>query len=194
LLPGPKLQSFPTAAKGLLAELDKAGLHSRRFTIAQRSGDQYAMLVEVRGDGCSGESPASRVTTGDPQCDGQLTGFHQIEQEGWRWSSKEFTAKLGMPARRTAAGLKLVTVVYVPDSVIRRLGPITLTASLGGEVIGRQVFRRAGSHRLTARLDASKLDPRLNTFRFALDKSVEPSPEDKRQLGVIVSSIAIEAQ
>jgi hypothetical protein len=123
-----------------------------------------------------------------------LTGFHQIEQEGWRWSAKEFTARLGMPARRTAGGLKLVTVVYVPDSVIRRLGPITLTASLGGKVIGRQVFRRAGSHRLTARLDASKLDPRLNTFRFALDKSVEPSPEDKRQLGVIVSSIAIEAQ
>jgi hypothetical protein len=193
LLPGPSWRSFPEAAKGFLAALDAGKVTARRFAIAQRSGDLYAQIVEVQEGGCSGPAPASRITTGDPRCAAQLDGFHQIEEEGWRWSSKKFAATLGMPARRQAGGLQLILSFYLPDTLIRKLGPVTLTARLGGGVIARQVYSQPGARQLAARLDGVILDPRRNTFQFELDKCVGPTPDDKRQLGLIVSSIAINA-
>jgi hypothetical protein len=192
LLSGPTLRSFPEATRTFLAALDQQKAEARRSTIAQRNGERFAEIIDIQGDGCTGTAPASKVTTGDPKCAPQLEGFHRIEEEGWRWSSKQFAVTLGMPARRDARTASLTLRCYLPAPLIRKLGPLTLTAKLGGRLVAREVFRRAGPQVLVARLDTATLDPRANTFQFALDKCVEASPSDKRQLGMIVSSISLD--
>ncbi len=190
LLPGPGLRSFPAAAEAFRDALSRSESVFRRFTVKQRNGEEYATLVEIQPWMC----PGTRISTGDPTCAARLEGFHQIEEGGWRWSSKTFAATLRMPRQQPAGGLRLTVSVHVPDAANRALGPITMTAHLGDAPLGRQTFRKAGDHTFTAKLDTAKLDAQANTFRFVLDKCIEPSATDGRQLGVIVSVFSIEAQ
>lgn len=192
LLSGSTLRSFPDATRSFLAALDQQMVEARRSAIAQRNGARFAEIIDIKADGCTGTAPAAKVTTGDPNCASQLEGFHYIEEGAWRWSSKEFAVTLGMPARRNAGTTVLTLRFYLPESLIQKRGPVTLTATLGGRVVAREVFRQAGPHVLVGRLDTASLDPRANTFQFSLDKCTEPSPSDKRRLGVIVSSISLD--
>ena len=99
---------------------------------------------------------------------------------------------LGMPARRDARTASLTLRFYLPESLIQKLGPLTLTAKLDGRLVAREVFQQAGPHELVSHLESWTLDPRANTFHFSLDKCAEASPSDKRQLGIIVSSISLD--
>lgn len=192
LLSGPTLRSFPAATRRFLAALNEQKVEVRRSTIAQRNGKRFAEIIAIQDDGCTGTAPASKVTTGDPRCASQLAGFHRIEEERWRWSAKEFDVTLGMPARRDARTASMALRFYLPEPLIQKLGPLTLTVKQDDRVVARELFRQFGPQALVVRLDAATLHPQANTFRFALDKCVEASPSDKRQLGVIVSSISLD--
>jgi hypothetical protein len=192
LLSGPTLRSFPDAAKRFLIALDEQKVDAHRSAIAQRNGARFAEIIDIKVVGCAGTAPASEVIVGNPNCASQLEGFHYIEEDAWRWSSKEFAVTLGTPARRKAGTATLSLRFYLPESLIKKRGPVTLTAQLGGRVVAREVFRQAGPHVLVGHMDTAALDPRANTFRFSLDKCTEPSPSDKRWLGVIVSRVSLD--
>ena len=196
LMNGPFNRQFPAASTGFLDALAAARPAMRRFSIPQRSGVPYAMILDIQPNSAQGshEKVESKVLTGDPRFAKQLEGFNQIEPGGWRWTTREFAISLQAPDGSGQAGARLALQLFVPESSIQKLGPITLTARLAERVIGSETYSVAGDHAFTCNLEPGWLKAGANRLAFALDKSVRPSANDGRELGVVISSASLEAK
>jgi 4-amino-4-deoxy-L-arabinose transferase-like glycosyltransferase len=206
LMNGPFNRQFPAASTGFLDALAATRPAVRRFTIPQRSGVPYAMILEIQPNSTqdshqqdshqqdSHEQVESKVLTGDPRFAKQLEGFNQIEPGGWRWTTREFAVSLRALDESEQAGARLTLQLFIPESSIQKLGAITLTARLGDRVIGSETYSVAGDHTFTRDLKPGWLKAGANRVAFALDKSVKPSAADGRELGVVVSSASLEAK
>jgi hypothetical protein len=197
LLNAPENRHFPAIAGGFLSALAMARPVARRFAVFQRDGRPYAEIIEVEPDSGrfsapqnANQPPAATITTADPAVAGQLEGFHQIEQARWRWTKRQFSITLG--ASEAASGARLVVRLFVPDTIIRQLGPATLSARFGGHSLGREVYREPGEHTFTREIAAGWLKRGANRFEFELGKALAPNPSDGRELGVIVVAAALE--
>ena len=209
LMNGPANRQFPAASMGFLEALARTRPAMRRFTVPQRSGVPYATIFEIEPNTAaeplgtlSDDGISSSVLTGDPRFAKQLEGFNQIEPGGWRWTMREFAVTLRAPAGSAQAGARLTLQLFVPEAIIRKLGPITLTARIhphrGGTQAGMPVLQEsetyatAGQHTFTRDLEAGWLKAGANRVEFTLDKYVAPGPEDSRERGVVVSSASLE--
>jgi hypothetical protein len=199
LMNGPANRQFPAASTGFLEALAMTRPAMRRFTIPQKSGIPYATIFEIDPNTVQ-ESPetvsddgiASIVLTGDSRFAKQLEGFNQVEPGGWRWTTHEFAVTLRAPAGSAQAGARLALQLFVPEPIIQKLGPITLTARMGNRVIGSETYSAAGQHTFARDLEGAWLKAGANRVEFALDKYVRPGPEDSRELGIVVSSASLE--
>ncbi|MGH9628286.1 MAG: hypothetical protein ACRD7E_08105 [Bryobacteraceae bacterium] len=142
------------------------------------------------------ESPPqllSMVHVADPRSAVQLLkGFHEIEQNSWRWTMGEFAVVLKRPGGAAEDGASLQMKISVPDVLIDRLGPVTLSAEVNGAALEPESYKTAGEFTYTRSLPASMLTEEAVPVRFVLDKHLPPSPADHRELGIIVSVIGLE--
>jgi hypothetical protein len=121
-----------------------------------------------------------------------LEGFNQIEPGGWRWSTREFSVTLRAPDGSPQAGARLALQLFVPESTIRKLGPITLTARIGDAQLGSETYTHEGEYTFARNLEPGWLKAGANRVAFSLDKCVRPGPEDGRELGIVVSSASLD--
>jgi hypothetical protein len=196
LMNGPFNRQFPAASTGFLDALETARPAMRRFSIPQRSGVPYATILDIQPNSVqdSHEAVESKVLTGDPRFAKQLEGFNQIEAGGWRWTTREFAVTLRAPDGSRQSGARLSLQMFVPESSIQKLGAITLTVRLGDRVVGSQTYSVAGDHMFVRDLEPGWLNAGANRVAFTLDKYVRPGPNDGRELGVVVSSAALETR
>lgn len=142
------------------------------------------------------ESPPqllSIVHVADPRSAVQLLkGFHEIEQNAWRWTMGEFAVVLKRPRGAAEHGATLQMKVSVPDVVINSLGPVTLSGEVGGTAVEPETYKAAGEFTLTRDIPASALTEDAVPMRFTLDKHLPPGPVDDRELGIIVSVVGLE--
>src|SRR5512142_615831 len=76
---------------------------------------------------------ATTVLMNDPRAAGQLlSGFYDIEDGAWRWTSQQFTVEIATPIGAAGTGATLVLNYTVPPVVIQKNGSVTLSASVGG--------------------------------------------------------------
>jgi hypothetical protein len=190
LMNGPANRQFPAASLGFLETLAVARPAMRQFAVPQRSGVPYAVIFEIKPNSVqdSHQVLESKVLTGDPRFAKQLEGFNQIEPGGWRWTTSEFSVTLRAPDGPARLALQL----FIPESSIRKLGPMTLTARLGDVRIGSETYTQAGDHTFVRDLEAGRLKAGANRVTFTLDKYLRPGPDDGRELGVVVSSASLE--
>jgi SAM-dependent methyltransferase len=118
-----------------------------------------------------------------------LAGWHPAEQGGWRWSERRFSARIEVP--RNAAGLLRLSLT-VPDSVIDRLGSVTLSASVEGAPLLPEIFSQPGSCDYVRRVPPDLLRGGEINVEFVLDKTLPPSEQDRRELGLVVVSLSLE--
>lgn len=132
----------------------------------------------------------------DPQAATQLiTGFYALEQNSWRWTAGRFSAVLAAPPRAEQTGGTLSFGFTIPDAIFSRLGPLTLTAASGGTVLHAETYKAAGKYTFHADVPAALLAAGSLKVDFALDKSIPPGTSgDRRELGVIASSLGIEVK
>jgi SAM-dependent methyltransferase len=111
-----------------------------------------------------------------------LGGWHESEETGWRWTAREFGVRI-----RAGRGARALTMkLYLPEESLRRLGPVTLEATVNGHALEPAVFERAGLTTWVRELPASgELD-----VKFRLDKALPPEAEDERERGMIVAVIS----
>jgi len=143
------------------------------------------------------EQPAllSSLHMADAQAAPQLlTGFYAVEQNAWRWTAKEFTVILGLPAGAKEKGARLRFRFVIPEVVHQKLGNLTLTLSVGGQALHRQTFTSAGQQELVCDIDRQWLGGDGLTVHFSLDKALPPGPVDRRELGVVAQSISLETR
>lgn len=167
----------------------------------------FALLAVAALGGCVRNEPAlpiepeveeaellTVVNVADARANSQLiSGFHDLEQLAWRWTHKRFSVLLQPPEPVAGHQTALEVRLSVPGIVIERLGPVVLAASIGGEPVGSQTFSEAGQDlEFRQVVPEGLLGDQPVQVDFELDKAIEPTANDGRELGIIVSAIQLQ--
>ena len=135
----------------------------------------------------------STVHTRDPRTAGQLLdGFYAVEAGAWRWTARQFSVRLKTPAGAAQKGAVLRLVFTVPPVVMEKSHTIALWASLEGSTLAPETYSVPGEYAYRRDVPADLLGGSDITVNFQLDKSMTPGGPDKRELGVVVTTIALE--
>lgn len=138
---------------------------------------------------------ASIVHVADPKTAVQLTsGFHELEQSSWRWTMGKFAVALRPPAGAAEKGATLTMKFTMPDPVIEKLKQVVVTATVNGTALPPETYTKSGPYVLQRDVPAAALKGDAISVEYALDHWMEPSPQDARQLGLIVTQIGLEAK
>jgi hypothetical protein len=138
---------------------------------------------------------ASVVFAADPRTAMQLSkGFHDVEQNAWRWTTSQFNVVLRPPPGAAQKGATLEVKLSVPDPVIQHVKGTTLSAKVGGLALEPQAYTAAGDNVYKREIPASALTGDAVTIEFALDKFLAAGQVEGRELGIIVSSVGLLAK
>src|ERR1700744_2254091 len=78
------------------------------------------------------------------QYESRLTGFYPPEGNGFRWTKREFSARLSLP--ESGGPDALVMSLYPPASITRPRGAVTLAASITGHPLAPEKWSHAGKY------------------------------------------------
>jgi hypothetical protein len=138
---------------------------------------------------------ASSMQMGDATMAKQLAGgFYDIESGSWRWTMQKFAVNLRAPARSGQQGAVLELHLTVPAPSIQKLGSITLSAAIGGTALDPETYAKAGEYTYKRDVAANLLTGGAVRVDFQLDKAIPPGDVDKRELGVVATSVALVAK
>jgi len=144
------------------------------------------------------KAPASVVRMDDPATADQLLGgFYEVEGRGgdntWRWTGPDFSLALAPPpaARR---GARLLLRLYFPETQIQKLGPMTLTAFIGGQPLPPETFDKGGGYDFVRDVPACFLETNVLPVTFSFNPYAPKSETDGRDLGAVVLMAALEAK
>jgi hypothetical protein len=144
----------------------------------------------------SPSEPATMLGTADPRAALQLTkGFHEVENGGWRWSAKEFSAALKPPSSGAKKGATLLLKFSIVDVSIAKLGAMSLSARVGATQCPAKRYDKAGEYEYKCDIPASALSGAgLVPVDFSLDKALPATETDQRELGLVVAMVGFEAK
>jgi hypothetical protein len=136
--------------------------------------------------------PLSVVNVADPRGAVQLIrGFHNVENDSWRWAMRNFTVSLRPPAGAATNGATLQLKFTLPDAIFSQLGAMTIHARVAGTDLAPETYSKAGEAIYSRDLPAAALQGDAVTIEFFTDKALPPGPTDERELSIIVSSIGL---
>ena len=136
---------------------------------------------------------SSAVNTSDPRTAIQLLrGFHDIENNAWRWTGPKFAVALRPPKVIPTEGAKFYMDYAVADVFVQKIPSTTLTIMVNGKALEPQVITKSGSFKLERMVPAAMLQGDVATFDFALDKFLGAGAVDQRELGLIVSGVGLQ--
>jgi hypothetical protein len=163
--------------------------------VALAGGCKRQRKAPVQRTDESGATMASFLHMADPKAAPQLLkGFHPIEQNAWRWTMGSFSVALHPPAQAAEKGAVLILKFAVPDPVIAKLKAVSLAASINGQALGAETYTQAGEFTYTREVPARLAFGDAVNVDFVLDKFLPPGDVDQRELGVIVTSVALETK
>jgi hypothetical protein len=139
--------------------------------------------------------PLSDLKMSDPRSEKQLiAGFWALEQGKWRWTARKFAAVLLPPPGSRQNGTTLRLQFFIPSQVVDKLGPLTLRASVGETSLESERITVGGALSYTSYIRPSLIGSNLLPIVFTLDKALPKSDTDGRELGMIVSELALESK
>jgi hypothetical protein len=140
------------------------------------------------------KEPLSSFQLSDVSASNQLlSGFWWLESNSWRWTAREFSAALLPPDNAEGRGATLHLHLFIPDSQIQLLGPMTLTARIDGSTLPSETFSQGGSYTFTREIPKELLVTSILPVKFSFDKACPPEKSDGRELAAIVSGIELQA-
>ena|ERR1700722_6977061 len=136
--------------------------------------------------------PLSKIDIAETRsADQLLSGFYAPENGAWSWTAQEFTAVLKPPDGAEQRGATLELHLYIPDSQIESIGPMTLSATTGGYVLHAEKFSKGGTYIYSRKIPKDALATSLLPVKFCFDKARAPYVGDGRELAAIVSRIEL---
>jgi hypothetical protein len=117
-----------------------------------------------------------------------LEGWHQPEESGWRWTQREFSARVRPTDQRRPR--RVIVDLFLSEELIRHAGPLRVSLTANGYALTPEVYRSAGPQTLVRTLRGPAASEFL--LMFSLSGALPPSDRDPRERGVVVSSIRVE--
>lgn len=128
----------------------------------------------------------------DPRADSQLLqGFHMLEEGKWRWTARQFSVILRPPPGSAQDGARLELALNIPDVVVKQLGAVTLSAMAGSISLAPEKYTATGNYVYTRDVPGGVLAGDNLTIDYALDKAIPAGKIEKRELGLIVTSVGL---
>jgi hypothetical protein len=150
--------------------------------------------VTVQNEEETAPRMASLVRMNDPKASAQmLSGFYDLENKSWRWTSGKFSVLLRTPPSTAPQGGVVTLAFSLPDIAIQRLKNVTITASVNGTTLNSARYDKPGANTFTADVPAALLTGESVRVDFALDKTI-PADVDSRNLGVVATSVGISSR
>lgn len=166
-----------------------AGLAFLALTVM--SGCKKKQAVQYVEEG--GSQLMSAVNVADPKAAVQLLrGFHDVENNAWRWTGPKFAVALRPPKEIAPEGAKLFLEYSLPDLFIQKVPQTTLTIMVNGKALEPEPLSKPGSGRLERTVPLELLKGDVVTIDFSLDKFLAAGAVDQRELGLIVSIVGLE--
>jgi len=142
---------------------------------------------------------ATMLHMADPRAEKQLTkGFYPFFGEG-RWTQGNFSAVLKPPPTAAHRGALLVLRFGLPETSIKALHTIQVSASVNGLPLKPETFAKPGEFDYIREVPSAAFNDtaaRDGTARveFTLDKTMPPHDAETRELGILVSIVGFEAK
>ena len=150
-------------------------------------------LVPLWGCSPARKEPASAITMADPATAKQLIfGFYQVEDNAWRWTGRKFSVALKPPPNAEQRGAKLRLSLYLPGIHLEQLGAVTLCADVDGHTLDSETFSNTGTSSYIRDVPADFLVSNVAPVNFTLDQAAGPTPAEGRELGAVVTAVALE--
>ena len=138
---------------------------------------------------------ASVIHMADPKVAVQLIkGFHEVEQNAWRWTTGKFSVTLRPPLNAAQKGAALYVRFTVTDTVIQRVGPVTLSSVVNGRELPPETYSKPGEYVYKKDVPPAALTGDAVSADFSLDKFIAAGVIELRELGIVVSTIGFEAK
>ena len=133
---------------------------------------------------------------GDPKVKDQiLSGFYDVEGTGWRWAAEHFAVSLKPPPEASTKGLRLKLELYLPESQIETLGPMTLSAIVNDDCpLKPETFSKSGGFTYTRDIPPSQAVANVIRVDFRWDKAKPPLGSESRELAAVVSAVSLETR
>lgn len=109
-----------------------------------------------------------------------LEGWHQLENESFRWTAGRFSIEIKRPHLIKFSTLRFNFRVPSP-------GPVTLSAHVNGSPSSPVTFHEEGEHSYTIQMPAEAQQSAPIRIDFALDKCLPAGAQDERELGLLVA-------
>jgi len=148
----------------------------------------FALCIGLMLCGCQEKPTAPLPVSFAP---GQLTyGFYAPESEGWRWVARSFAVALTPPSGLGSRGARLTVHLFLPETEIQTIGPLTLNASIDGWSLGPEIYAKGGSAEFVRDLPFEVMDTNILPIQFCFDKAITPAV-DGRELAAVISQISL---
>jgi hypothetical protein len=121
-----------------------------------------------------------------------LSGFWWLESHSFRWTARDFTAALKPPEGAEARGATVYLHLYLPDTQIETLGPMTLSASAGDRKLLSETFSKGGNYVYACVLPKELMATTILPVKFHFDRALSPQQADGRELAAIVTGIELQ--
>lgn len=180
-----QLAQLHTTPDDLIAVIRGAGYNLRKPLNPEKSDWEWTAQRNL----------ATTVRMADISAFSQLIdGFYELEQDAWRWTGRRFSVALRTPPGATEKGAWLILNFYVPDQAFHKLKSITLSATVGGATIAPETFATPGTHEYRRAVPPSALNREVVDAQFSVDKIMPLSRMDRRELGVVATSVGLESK
>ena len=138
---------------------------------------------------------SSVISAGDPAHAVQFVqGFYDIEQGSWRWTRAKFSLTLASPGGASEKGATLELKFVLPDPVVKKVGPVTLSATIDGNALPPEKFEIDGEQVYRRDIPANLLRGPAANIEFSLDKFLAAGVVAERELGIILHTAALMAK
>jgi hypothetical protein len=129
----------------------------------------------------------------DPKMTPQLIrGFYGVEEGSWRWTMSKFAVSLGTPPGAGRNGGRIIMKFQLPEVLVQRLKTVTVSAELEHTPLAPETYDQAGTQEYRRDVRAPLLQKDSVLLEFSLDRYLPAGMIEPRELGLTVSSIALE--
>jgi hypothetical protein len=129
---------------------------------------------------------------GDPAAEPQLVrGFYGVESGSWRWTASKFAVTLHAPDGSAQMGATLQFQFSLPEVIVNKVGPVTLSASVNGTPVPSQTYSKPGEYTYTTAIPAAALKTGTAALEFSTNKAMPPANGDKRELALVAVSVGL---